>query len=169
MAAVIRIGNEGESHMRCEGHLEIQKLKQPHSFGKSHGFTLMELLLVLVIIGLLSAIVAPSLYQRIKPAKVTAAREQMANFSVALDSFFVDMGRYPTTSEGLNVLRVRPDGGEMWKGPYLQKEVPSDPWNNPYVYRSPGRNGGYEIISFGEEGREGGEGDNADINSWEGK
>jgi general secretion pathway protein G len=127
----------------------------------------MELLLVLVIIGLLSAIVAPSLYQRIKPAKDTAVREQMGNFSVALDSFFVDMGRYPVTSEGLNVLRVKPDGGEMWKGPYLQKEIPTDPWGKSYVYRSPGRNGGYEIISFGEDGREGGEGDNADINSWE--
>jgi general secretion pathway protein G len=134
---------------------------------KSKGFTLMELLLVLVIIGLLSAIVAPSLYQRIKPAKITAAREQMGNFSLALDSFFVDMGRYPTTSEGLSVLRVKPDGGELWKGPYLQKEIPADPWGKNYIYRSPGRNGGYEIVSYGEDSREGGEGDNADINSWE--
>ncbi len=132
-----------------------------------NGFTLMELLLVLVIIGLLSAIVAPSLYQRIKPAKVTAAREQIGNFSVALDSFFVDMGRYPTTNEGLNALRLKPDSSEKWKGPYLQKEIPADPWGKPYIYRSPGRNGGYEIISLGEDGREGGEGDNADVNSWE--
>lgn len=142
-------------------------MKRNQLFKIHHGFTLMELLLVLVIIGLLSAIVAPSLYQRIKPAKVTAAREQMSNFSVALDSFFVDMGRYPTTSEGLNVLRAKPDSGETWKGPYLQKEIPTDPWGKPYVYRAPGRNGGYEIISYGEDGREGGEEDNADINSWE--
>lgn len=141
--------------------------KKLNSTGTNTGFTLMELLLVLVIIGLLSAIVAPSLYQRIKPAKVTAAREQMSNFSIALDSFFVDVGRYPTTSEGLKVLRVKPESSEMWKGPYLQKEIPTDPWGKPYIYRSPGRNGGYEIVSYGEDGREGGEGDNADINSWE--
>jgi len=142
-------------------------MKSQHPSRTSRGFTLMELLLVLVIIGLLSAIVAPTLYQRIKPAKITAAREQMGNFSVALDSFFVDMGRYPTTSEGLNALRTKPDSSEKWKGPYLQKEIPTDPWGKPYIYRSPGRNGGYEIISLGEDGREGGEGDNADINSWE--
>ena len=149
-------------------HVELQNfMKSNYRSWSSNGFTLMELLLVLVIIGLLSAIVAPTLYQRIKPAKITAAREQMGNFSVALDSYFVDVGRYPTTSEGLNALRVKSDNSETWKGPYLQKEIPGDPWGKPYIYRSPGRNGGYEIISFGEDGREGGEGDNADINSWE--
>lgn len=142
-------------------------MKERDKYNNQQGFTLMELLLVLVIIGLLSAIVGPSLYQRIKPAKVTAAREQMGNFSIALDSFFVDMGRYPNSSEGLNALRANPDNSPMWKGPYLQKEIPNDPWGRPYLYRSPGRNGGYEIVSFGEDGREGGEGDNADVNSWE--
>lgn len=131
------------------------------------GFTLMELLLVLVIVGLLAAVVGPTMYQRIKPAKETAVREQIENFGTALDIFLVDMGRYPTTQEGLKVLRAKPDGSEKWNGPYLKKEIPNDPWGNPYVYRAPGRSGGYEIISYSEDGREGGEGDNADINSWE--
>jgi general secretion pathway protein G len=131
------------------------------------GFTLMELLLVLVIIGLLAALVGPTLYQRIKPAKQAIARAQIDNFSTALDGCYLDMGRYPTTQEGLKMLRVKPDGGEKWRGPYLKKEIPNDPWGTPYVYRSPGRSGGYEITSYGEDGREGGEGDNADINSWE--
>lgn len=130
------------------------------------GFTLMELLLVLVIIGLLAALVGPTLYQRIKPAKQAIARAQIDNFSTALDGCYLDIGRYPTTQEGLKILRIKPDGGDKWKGPYLKKEIPNDPWGTPYVYRSPGRSGGYEITSYGEDGREGGEGDNADINSW---
>ena len=131
------------------------------------GFTLMELLLVLVIIGMLAALVGPTLYQRIKPAKQSAARAQLANFSTALDAFDVDCERYPTTQEGLAALRERPEGAEKWNGPYLTKEIPNDPWGHPYVYRAPGRSGGYEILSYGADGREGGDGDNADINSWD--
>ncbi|MBI5783113.1 MAG: type II secretion system major pseudopilin GspG [Gammaproteobacteria bacterium] len=131
------------------------------------GFTLMELLIVLVIIGLLAALVGPTVYQRIKPAKQSAARAQIENFMTALDNFYIDVNRYPTVQEGLKALRTKPDGSDRWKGPYLKKEVPDDPWSNPYVYRSPGRNGGYEIVSYGADGREGGEGDNQDINSWE--
>ncbi len=135
--------------------------------GKHRGFTLMELLLVLVIIGLLAAVVGPSLYQRIKPAKETAARAQIENFATALDNFMMDTGRYPTTPEGLKALRDKPDNLQKWNGPYLKKEIPDDPWGTPYKYLAPGRNGGYEIVSFGADGKEGGEGDNADINSWE--
>lgn len=131
------------------------------------GFTLMELLLVLVIVGLLAAVVGPTLYQRIKPAKETAARMQIENFATALDNFMVDMGRYPTMQEGLAALRTQPGNLEKWKGPYLKKEMPNDPWGTPYAYRAPGRSGGYEIVSYGADGREGGEGENADINSWE--
>jgi general secretion pathway protein G len=131
------------------------------------GFTLMELLVVLVIIGLLAALVGPSLYQRIKPAKQSAASAQISNFSTALDTFFVDVGRYPTTQEGLLALRKKPDGVAKWNGPYVKKEIPLDPWGNPYQYRAPGRNGGFDIISFGADGREGGEDENKDINSWE--
>lgn len=132
------------------------------------GFTLMELLIVLVIIGLLAALVGPTLYQRIKPAKQSAARAQIENFATALDGFYIDTGRYPTIQEGLKALRTKPEGLEKWSGPYLKKEIPVDPWGNPYQYRAPGRSGGYEIISYGADGREGGETEDQDINSWEG-
>lgn len=131
------------------------------------GFTLMELLLVLVIVGLLAAVVGPTLYQRIKPAKETAVRTQIENFALALDNFMIDTDRYPTTQEGLKALRVKPDGPGRWNWPYLNKDIPNDPWGNAYLYRAPGRSGGYEIVSLGADGREGGEGENADINSWE--
>ncbi len=130
------------------------------------GFTLMELLIVLVIIGLLAALVGPTLYQRIKPAKQSAARAQIENFSTALDGFYIDTGRYPTSQESLKALRDKPGSLEKWNGPYLKKEIPSDPWGNPYVYRAPGRSGGYEIVSHGADGREGGESEDQDINSW---
>jgi general secretion pathway protein G len=130
------------------------------------GFTLTELLIVLVIIGLLAALVGPVLYQRINPAKQTVAQAQITSFMAALDSYFLDTGQYPDTQQGLLVLRNKPDGVAKWKGPYLQKEVPLDPWGNPYQYRSPGRNGGYEILSLGADGKEGGENENSDITSW---
>jgi general secretion pathway protein G len=131
------------------------------------GFTLMELLIVLVIIGLLAALVGPTLYQRIGPARESTARAQLENFATALDSYFVDLGRYPSTQDGLKALRAKPESADKWNGPYLKKEIPSDPWGNQYVYRAPGRSGGYEIVSFGADGREGGDGENADIQSWE--
>jgi general secretion pathway protein G len=131
------------------------------------GFTLTELLVVLVIIGLLAALVGPVLYQRINPAKQSVALSQISGFMTALDSYFLDTGQFPTTQQGLAVLRNKPDGLAKWKGPYLLKEVPPDPWGNPYQYRSPGRNGGYEIVSFGTDGKEGGENENSDVTSWE--
>lgn len=133
------------------------------------GFTLTELLVVLVIIGLLAALVGPVLYQRINPAKQSVARAQIENFMSALDSYFLDTGKFPTPQQGLAALRVRQEGDAKWNGPYLKKDIPGDPWGNPFVYRTPGRNGGYEIISYAADGKEGGEGDNADINSWESK
>jgi general secretion pathway protein G len=134
---------------------------------RNRGFTLIELLVVLVIIGLLAALVGPTLYQRIKPARESAARAQIENFSTALDGYMVDVGRYPSTQDGLKALRTKPEGAAKWNGPYLKKEIPLDPWGQAYVYRAPGRNGGYEIVSYGADGREGGDGDNADITSWE--
>ncbi|MBI2778421.1 MAG: type II secretion system major pseudopilin GspG [Gammaproteobacteria bacterium] len=133
----------------------------------SSGFTMMELLIVLVIIGLLAALVGPALFQRINPAKQSATRSQIENFMTALDTYFVDNGHFPTAQQGFVALRVKPEGAEKWAGPYLKKDIPNDPWGNPYQYRSPGRNGGYEIISLGADGKEGGEGENQDINSWE--
>jgi len=129
------------------------------------GFTLMELLVVLVIVGLLAAFVGPLLYQRISPAKATVARAQISGFMTALDGYLIDTGRFPTTDEGLAALREDP-GDPNWNGPYLRKEIPLDPWGSDYVYRAPGRNGGYEILSLGADGLEGGTGDAADIESW---
>ena len=131
------------------------------------GFTLMELLVVLVIVGLLAALVGPTMYQRIKPARQSVAISQIENFMTALDNYFIDVGAFPSTQQGLKALRYKPDGITKWRGPYLKKEVPEDPWDNAFIYKSPGRNGGYEIMSYGADGREGGEGDNQDINSWQ--
>lgn len=131
------------------------------------GFTMMELLIVLVIIGLLAALVGPALYQRIAPAKQSVARAQIENFMTALDSYFVDTGKFPSAQQGLQALRLRPESEARWQGPYLKKEIPADPWGNPFVYRSPGRNGGYELLSLGADGREGGEAENHDVASWE--
>ncbi len=133
---------------------------------KTKGFTLMELLVVLVIIGLLAALVGPTFYKRLKPAKQAAASAQAENFMTALDQFYIDMGRYPTTREGLKALRERAGDSTKWNGPYLKKSIPKDPWGNAYNYKSPGRNGGYEIISYGADGKEGGDGENKDITSW---
>ena len=130
------------------------------------GFTMMEVLIVLVIIGFLAALVGPMLYQRIKPAKQAVARAQIENFMTALDSYFIDTSDFPTNQQGLEALRNPPQGVKGWNGPYLKKEIPLDPWSNPYLYRSPGRNGGYDISSFGADGREGGAEDNVDILSW---
>ena len=138
-----------------------------HRYRSSCGFTLTELLIVLVILGLLAALVGPVLYQRINPAKQSVARAQIENFMSALDSYFLDVGSFPTSQQGLSALRTRPEGVAKWNGPYLKKEIPGDSWGNAFVYRSPGRNGGYEIVSYGADGKEGGEADNADINSWE--
>lgn len=130
------------------------------------GFTLTELLIVLVIIGLLAALVGPVLYQRINPAKQSVAQAQISGFMTALDSYFLDTGQYPSTQQGLAVLRNKPEAVAKWRGPYLLKEIPLDPWGNPYQYRSPGRSGGYEILSLGADGKEGGENENSDITSW---
>ena len=129
------------------------------------GFTLMELLVVLVIVGLLAAFVGPLLYQRISPAKQTVAQSQIEGFMTALDTYLIDVGEFPTTDQGLAALRQDP-GDPGWNGPYLRKEIPLDPWGSEYIYRAPGRSGGYEILSYGSDGFEGGSGDATDIESW---
>ena len=131
------------------------------------GFTLIELLIVLVIVGLLAAFVGPSLYQQINPARATAARSQIDSFMTALDNYLIDVGSYPTTEQGLEALRTDP-GVAGWRGPYLRKEVPLDPWGTDYVYRAPGRSGGFEIVSYGADGLEGGSDEAADLESWRG-
>ena len=100
---------------------------------KQTGFTMMELLIVLVIIGLLAALVGPTLYKQISPAKASVAKAQIQNFMSALDAYFIDTGKFPSSQQGLGALRDKPSSVSGWNGPYLQKELPSDPWGNPYV------------------------------------
>lgn len=131
------------------------------------GFTLVELLVVMIIIGLLAALVGPRFIRQEEKAKVKAAQAQIELLSTALDTFRLDVGRYPTTQEGLEALRTQPGGVERWDGPYLKKDVPADPWGKPYVYKSPGDHGPFDILSYGADGTAGGDGDNRDITSWE--
>ena len=132
------------------------------------GFSLIELLVVMVIIGLLAALVAPRFIRQEEKAKLKAARAQIELLGTALDTFRLDVGRYPTSQEGLEALRRQPGGVERWDGPYLKKDVPADPWGKPYVYHSPGEHGAYDLLSYGADGAPGGEGDNRDVTSWEG-
>lgn len=131
-------------------------------------FTLVELLVVMVIIGLLAALVAPRFIRQEEKAKLKAAKAQIELLGTALDTFRLDVGRYPTSQEGLEALRAQPGGIEKWDGPYLKKEVPLDPWGKPYIYRNPGEHGPYDLLSYGADGASGGEGDNRDITSWGG-
>jgi general secretion pathway protein G len=133
---------------------------------KDRGFTLIEILIVVIIIGLLASLVGPKLFSKLSGAKQKSAKAQIELFGTALDALRLDVGRYPTTEEGLKVLREKPSGMEGWQGPYLPKEIPSDPWGKPYVYKCPGEHGEYDLVSFGLDGVEGGEGENQDIVSW---
>jgi general secretion pathway protein G len=133
---------------------------------QDRGFTLMEILVVVIIIGLLAALVGPRLFGKVSLARQKAAKAQIELFGTALDTFRLDIGKYPTTEEGLKALREKPSGAEGWQGPYLPKEIPVDPWGRAYVYKSPGQQGDYDLISYGLDGAEGGEGENLDIVSW---
>ncbi|HZD39960.1 MAG TPA: type II secretion system major pseudopilin GspG [Terriglobales bacterium] len=131
------------------------------------GFTLIELLVVMVIIGLLAALVGPRFIRQEEKAKIKAAKAQIELLGTALDTFRLDVGRYPSTEEGLESLRTKPGGLERWDGPYLKKDVPLDPWGKSYAYRSPGEHGAFDVTSYGADGVPGGDGDNRDITSWE--
>jgi general secretion pathway protein G len=130
------------------------------------GFTLLELLVVIVIIGLLAAYVGPKYFSQLGKSEVTIARAQIESFEKSLDTFRLDVGRYPTTEEGLGALMIAPPAtAGKWNGPYLKKGVPPDPWGHPYQYRAPGSKGEYDIVSTGKDGQPGGTGENADISS----
>lgn len=132
----------------------------------ARGFTLLELLVVIVIIGLLAAYVGPKYFSQLGKSEVTVAKAQIEAFEKALDTYRLDVGRYPTTEEGMGALMTAPPtAGAKWNGPYLKKGVPADPWGRPYAYKSPGSKGEYEITSLGKDGQPGGTGDNADISS----
>ena len=130
------------------------------------GFTLIELLIVMVILGLLAALVGPRMFGKVGKSRQKAAKAQISLFETALDTYRLDVGKYPTTDQGLHALRVQPDDVEKWDGPYLPKDVPVDPWGHPYEYKSPGEYGDCDIISYGADGNPGGEGEDLDIVSW---
>ncbi|MBI3347302.1 MAG: type II secretion system major pseudopilin GspG [Burkholderiales bacterium] len=130
------------------------------------GFTLLELLVVMVIIGLLAGYVGPKFFGQIGKSEVKAAKAQIDALQKSLDQYRLDVGRYPSTEQGLAVLVAKPADEPKWAGPYLAKALPKDPWGHDYQYRSPGEHGEYDLLSFGKDGRPGGEGEDADLVSW---
>jgi general secretion pathway protein G len=130
------------------------------------GFTLLELLVVMVIIGLLAGIVAPQYFSQLGKSNTKVAKAQIESFGQALDQYRLDLGQYPGTEQGLVALRVAPPQAGKWQGPYLKRDIPADPWGRPYLYRSPGQRGEYEIQSLGADGQPGGDGEASDVNSW---
>ncbi len=133
------------------------------------GFTLLELLVVMVIIGLLASYVGPRFFEQVGKSEVKAASAQIDALEKALDTYRLDTGHYPSTEQGLRALTERPANEPKWGGPYLKRAVPPDPWGRPYLYQSPGNNGrDHDLSSLGKDGRPGGDGENADITSWGG-
>ncbi len=139
----------------------------PSARRSERGFTLVEMLVVITIISLIMALVGPRVLNYLTDAKIKTAKIQIASFENALDLYYLDANRYPSTSEGLRALVERPGGTVVWTGPYLKgNTVPNDPWGKPYVYRSPGEHGPYDIMSYGADGQQGGTGADGDITSW---
>lgn len=130
------------------------------------GFTLLELLVVMVIIGLLAGYVGPRFFGQIGKSEVKVTRAQIDALQKSLDQYRLDVGHYPSTEQGLAALVAKPADEARWAGPYLSKALPKDPWRNDYQYKSPGEHGEYDLFSYGRDGRLGGEGEDADIVSW---
>jgi general secretion pathway protein G len=134
----------------------------------SPGFTLLEILVVLVILGMLASLVGPQVFKQLGGSKTKAAQLQIQELSAALDLYRLEVGRYPTTQQGLDALITQPRNVNQWNGPYLKKSViRKDPWGNDYQYRYPGQHGEYDLWSHGADGREGGDGEDRDVLSWE--
>lgn len=130
------------------------------------GFTLLELLVVMVIIGLLASYVGPRYFAQIGKSEVKTAKLQIESLGKALDQYRLDTGGYPTTDQGLKALNEQPANEKRWAGPYLKKTVPADPWGNPYIYRQPGEHSEYDLLSYGKDGTPGGTGEAEDITNW---
>lgn len=140
--------------------------------GRPHGFTLIEVLVVVIVLGLLAGLVGPRILGRVSEAKSATARTQIEMIVVALDNYRLDNGGYPTTAQGLDALQSRPTIEPVprnWRGPYLRRAVPADPWDRAYEYRSPGEESqmGFDLFSYGQDGEPGGDGENADVTSWQ--
>lgn len=130
------------------------------------GFSLIELLIVMVILGLLASLVGPKMFGKLGMAKQKTAKTQIEMLMAGLDAYRLDIGKYPSSQEGLEAL-VENNRSEKWKGPYLSKGIPNDPWDNPYTYQNPGEHGEVDIMSYGADGQAGGEGEDEDIGSWQ--
>lgn len=150
------------------GMFEIMSAQEHKQGSADSGFTLLELLVVMVIIGLLTSYVGPRFFEQVGKSETKTARAQIDAFGKALDTYRLDVGHYPSTEQGLQALIDKPASEPKWGGPYLQKSVPPDPWGQPYQYKSPGDNNrDYDIVSLGKDGQRGGEGDAADVHSWD--
>lgn len=135
---------------------------------RGRGFTLLEILVVLVILGLMASLVGPQVFKQLSGSKTKAAQLQIQELSGALDLYRLELGSYPTSEQGLDALITKPRNVDNWNGPYLKKSViRKDPWGNDYQYRSPGQNGDFDLWSLGADNREGGDGENRDVRSWE--
>ncbi|MBI2318799.1 MAG: type II secretion system major pseudopilin GspG [Betaproteobacteria bacterium] len=132
----------------------------------ANGFTLLELLVVMVIIGLLAGYVGPKYFSQIGKSEVKIARAQIDALEKALDQYRLDTGHYPSADQGLQALQVQPANEPKWQGPYLKKAVPPDPWGRAFVYRIPGEHGEFDLFSYGRDGQAGGSGENADVTNW---
>lgn len=130
------------------------------------GFSLLELLVVMVIIGLLAGYVGPKYFAQIGKSEIKAAKAQIDALGKSLDQYRLDTGHYPSTEQGLNALVTKPANESKWDGPYLSKAVPKDPWEKPYIYKNPGEHGDYDLLSYGKDGQAGGSGEAADIVNW---
>ena len=133
---------------------------------RARGFTLLELLVVMLIIGLLAVIVGPKFFAQVGKSETKVARAQVESTVKALELYRLDTGHYPSTEQGLNALMQRPSDEPRWDGPYLKKAVPLDPWGRPYQYKSPGEHGDFDVYSLGKDGQPGGNDEAADITSW---
>ncbi|HCN46707.1 MAG TPA: type II secretion system protein GspG [Pseudomonas sp.] len=143
-----------KQHLRCSRRAQ-------------RGFTLLELLVVLVVLGLLAGIVAPKYFAQLGRSEVKVARAQIEGLDKALDLYRLEVGHYPSTEQGLQALVSAPSDESRWTGPYLQKSLPQDPWGRAYSYRYPGEHGEYDLLSMGKDGQPGGEGENAEVTSWQ--
>lgn len=139
--------------------------KRTQLSGRQKGFTLLELLVVIVIIGLLAGYVAPRYFSQVGKSEVQVAKAQIDSLDKALDLYRLDMRRYPSTEQGLRALIEKPASEKDWRGPYLKKAIPADPWGNAFVYRHPGAKGEFDLISYGRDGKPGGSGEDADISN----
>ena len=153
---------------RLGSELERFRTENLLARNSSAGFTLIELIVVVVIIGLLAGLVVPQFIKQEEKATSKAAKAQIELFGTALDTFRLDVGRYPTSQEGLAALTQKPASADRWDGPYLKKGVPADPWGRAYLYVAPGEHGEYDLYSYGADGAPGGDGDARDLASWAG-